>query len=68
MAFGVTFNARASAGDEDTGYLDLLLAHPAGRVRLAVPRFAGLVTGATAIAAAMVVCGFLWFDQRDLRS
>jgi hypothetical protein len=44
MAFGVTFGARAVAGDEETGYLDLLLAHPVGRTRLAVERFAGLVT------------------------
>jgi ABC-2 type transport system permease protein len=58
MAFGVTFGARAIAGDEETGYLDLLLAHPVGRVRLAVQRFAGLVTGATAIAV-LVFLGML---------
>ncbi|WP_416565517.1 ABC transporter permease subunit [Nocardia testacea] len=58
MAFGVTFGARAIAGDEETGYLDLLLAHPVGRTRLAVQRFAGLVTGATAIAA-LVFLGML---------
>lgn len=58
MAFGVTFGARAVAGDEETGYLDLLLAHPVGRVRLAVQRFAGLVTGAVAISA-LVLLGML---------
>ncbi|WP_328396007.1 ABC transporter permease subunit [Nocardia sp. NBC_00416] len=54
-AFGITFGARAVAGDEESGYLDLLLAHPVGRVRLVVQRFAGLVTG----VAAIVVLVFL---------
>lgn len=58
MAFGVTFGARAVAGDEETGYLDLLLAHPVGRTRLAVERFAGLVSGAVAIAV-LVFAGML---------
>ncbi|MGW0179148.1 ABC transporter permease subunit [Nocardia sp. NPDC003345] len=58
MAFGVTFGARAIAGDEETGYLDLLLAHPVGRTRLALERFAGLVTGAVAIAI-LVFAGML---------
>ncbi|WP_431939998.1 ABC transporter permease subunit [Nocardia grenadensis] len=55
MAFGVTFGARALAGDEETGYLDLLLAHPVGRTRLAVERFAGLVTGTVAIGVLVFV-------------
>ncbi|MEV3965525.1 ABC transporter permease subunit [Nocardia sp. NPDC050193] len=58
MAFGVTFGARAIAGDEESGYLDLLLAHPVSRTRLAVQRFACLVTGAAAIAA-LVFLGML---------
>lgn len=58
MAFGVTFGARAVAGDEESGYLDLLLAHPLRRMSLAVQRFAGLVTGAIAIAA-LVFLGML---------
>ncbi|WP_063057417.1 ABC transporter permease subunit [Nocardia sienata] len=58
MAYGVTFGARSIAGDEETGYLDLLLAHPVGRTRLAIQRFAGLVTGAAAIAA-LVFLGML---------
>ncbi|WP_227999471.1 ABC transporter permease subunit [Nocardia australiensis] len=58
MGFGVTFGARAVAGDEESGYLDLLLAHPVSRTRLALQRFAGLVTGAVAIAA-LVFLGML---------
>ncbi|MEV3964534.1 ABC transporter permease subunit [Nocardia sp. NPDC050193] len=49
-AFGITFGARLIAGDEETGYLDLLLAHPLGRISLALQRFAVLATGAAAIA------------------
>ncbi|MFI9534381.1 ABC transporter permease subunit [Nocardia fusca] len=58
MGFGVTFGARGLAGDEESGYLDLLLAHPLSRTRLAVQRFAGLVTGAVAIAG-LVFLGML---------
>lgn len=58
MAFGITFGARAVAGDEETGYLDLLLSHPVSRTRLAAQRFAGLVTGAVAIAV-LVFLGML---------
>lgn len=58
MAYGVTFGARALAGDEETGYLDQLLAHPVSRTGLAVQRFAALVTGAVAIAL-LVFLGML---------
>ncbi|WP_369412185.1 ABC transporter permease subunit [Nocardia sputi] len=36
MFFGVTFGARAIAGDEESGYLDLLLAYPVSRTGLAL--------------------------------
>ncbi|PXX59677.1 ABC-2 type transport system permease protein [Nocardia tenerifensis] len=49
MVYGVSFGARAIAGDEEAGYLDLLLAYPVSRVGLALQRFAALVTGAVAI-------------------
>ncbi|MFI9415188.1 ABC transporter permease subunit [Nocardia gamkensis] len=55
MFFGVSFGARAIAGDEESGYLDLLLAHPVSRTGLAVQRFAALVTGAMAIAVAVLL-------------
>lgn len=57
-AFAITFGARAIAGDEETGYLDLLLAHPLGRIPLALQRFAALGTGAAAIAL-LVFAGML---------
>lgn len=58
MIFGVTFGARAIAGDEEAGYLDLFLAYPISRTRFALQRFAALITGAVAIAA-LVFLGML---------
>jgi ABC-2 type transport system permease protein len=46
----VTAN-RSTAADEETGYLDLLLAHPVSRTRFVLQRFAALATGAFALAA-----------------
>jgi ABC-2 type transport system permease protein len=50
----ITVGTRAVAGDEEAGTLDLLLAHPVSRTRLALQRFA-------ALAAALVLVGaVLW--------
>ncbi|RKR87466.1 ABC-2 type transport system permease protein [Micromonospora pisi] len=43
--FAIATGTRAVAGDEEAGTLDLLLAHPVGRVRLALHRFAALLVG-----------------------
>ncbi|MFG3193402.1 ABC transporter permease subunit [Streptomyces omiyaensis] len=50
MAYGVATGSRAIAGDEESGHLDLLLAHPLTRTRFALQRFAALVAGAFGIA------------------
>lgn len=50
MFYGAATGARAIAGDEETGYLDLLLAHPISRTRLVLHRFAALTVGALTIA------------------
>jgi ABC-2 type transport system permease protein len=50
----IAWGTRAVAGDEEAGTLDLLLAHPVGRTRVALQRFA-------ALGAALVVVGaVLW--------
>jgi ABC-2 type transport system permease protein len=50
----IAWGTRAVAGDEEAGTLDLLLAHPVGRTRLALQRFA-------ALGAALAVVGVvLW--------
>jgi ABC-2 type transport system permease protein len=48
--FAIAYGTRAVAGDEEAGTLDLLLAHPVSRTRLALQRFA-------ALAAALVLVG-----------
>jgi ABC-2 type transport system permease protein len=50
----IAYGTRAVAGDEEAGTLDLVLAHPVSRTRVALQRFA-------ALAAALVVVGaVLW--------
>lgn len=51
--FMISWGARAIAGDEDAGTLDLILAHPVSRTRLALERFAGLAAGMLAVAAVL---------------
>ncbi|WP_329560533.1 ABC transporter permease [Kitasatospora sp. NBC_01266] len=48
--FAVSAGARAIAGDEEAGTLDLVLAHPVGRLRLAVSRW-------LAVLAAVLLAG-----------
>lgn len=52
--YGAATGARMISGDEDSGYLDLLLAHPIGRTRLLLHRFAALAAGAILIAAVVL--------------
>jgi ABC-2 type transport system permease protein len=50
----IAAGTRAVAGDEDAGTLDLVLAHPVGRTRLALQRFAALALG---VAVVVLVLG-----------
>lgn len=43
LVYSVTAGARIIAGDEQAGTLELILAHPVSRTRVAVQRFAALV-------------------------
>ena len=51
--FMVAAGTRAIAGDEDAGTLDLTLAHPVGRLRLALQRFAAITLGLVAVIAVL---------------
>jgi ABC-2 type transport system permease protein len=51
--FMINAGTRAVAGDEEAGTLDLLLAHPVSRTRLAVQRFAAMLVGVLLIGAAL---------------
>jgi ABC-2 type transport system permease protein len=53
MFYGAVTGARAVAGDEESGRLDLILAHPVSRTRLVLQRFAALSAGACIIAFAI---------------
>jgi ABC-2 type transport system permease protein len=45
----IAAGTRAIAGDEDAGTLDLVLAHPVGRTRLALERFAAVALGVAVV-------------------
>ncbi|MFC4375053.1 ABC transporter permease subunit [Nocardia halotolerans] len=49
MFFGAAVGARVSAADEESGTLDLLMAHPLTRTSLLLQRFAALVAAAAGI-------------------
>lgn len=53
--FAIGAGTRAVAGDEEAGTLDLVLAHPVGRARLALQRFAGIVVGLAVVTAALLL-------------
>jgi ABC-2 type transport system permease protein len=53
--YGAATGARMTSADEESGYLDLLLAHPIGRARLLLHRFAALAVGAVVLSAAVLV-------------
>ena len=50
IVFAVVAGARTIAGDEEAGTLDLILAHPVGRERLSLQRFAALGAGLVLIS------------------
>jgi ABC-2 type transport system permease protein len=52
--YGAATGARMISADEESGYLDLLLAHPISRTRLLLHRLAALAVGALAIAAVVL--------------
>ncbi|MEV4708654.1 ABC transporter permease subunit [Actinoplanes sp. NPDC049316] len=58
MFYGAATGARATAADEETGRLDLLLAYPIGRTAFLLQRFAALTAGAFGLAA-LVCAGML---------
>ncbi|HEY3607317.1 MAG TPA: ABC transporter permease subunit, partial [Pseudonocardiaceae bacterium] len=53
--FAITAGTQAIAGDEQAGTLDLVLAHPIGRIRLALARFGAVVAAIVAAGALLLV-------------
>jgi beta-exotoxin I transport system permease protein len=67
LVFSAALGARAIAGDEEAGTLELELAYPVSRISLLLQRFAALaaamaVIGATVLAALLVVSGPVGLD------
>ncbi|GAA4070034.1 ABC transporter permease subunit [Actinomadura miaoliensis] len=52
--YGAATGARMISADEESGYLELLLAHPIARTRLLLHRFTALAAGALLIAAVVL--------------
>jgi ABC-2 type transport system permease protein len=65
MAAAAT-GARAIAGDEEAGTLDLLLAHPVSRTRLVLERFAALATSVALLGLVVWAGAMLAADVADL--
>jgi ABC-2 type transport system permease protein len=51
--FAIAYGTRAVAGDEEAGTLELLLAHPVSRTRLALQRFAALFAALALVGVAL---------------
>ncbi|MFF7656584.1 ABC transporter permease subunit [Streptomyces sp. NPDC007983] len=68
MIYGTATGARATAGDEESGQLDLLLAHPVTRTRLVLQRFGALITGAVTISVLVWLALLAIRDSAELTS
>jgi ABC-2 type transport system permease protein len=66
--YGAATGARMISADEESGHLDLLLAHPIGRTRLLLHRFAALAAGAALIAAVVLAAVLAVRTSADLHS
>lgn len=51
--FMIAAGARSVAGDEEAGTIDLVLAHPVSRTRLALQRLGGALTGLAVVAVVL---------------
>ncbi|MBO8191979.1 ABC transporter permease subunit [Streptomyces oryzae] len=66
--YGTATGSRTTASEEESGQLDLLLAHPLPRSRLLLQRFGALVTGAVAVSALVWVAMLAVRGSADLTS
>ena len=55
IIFGASLGIRAVAGDEETGRLDVLLAHPVSRARIAAERFGSLALAMLLVSLVLFV-------------
>jgi len=65
---GAATGSRAVAGEEESGQLDLVLAHPLTRTRLVLQRFGALVTGSVTISLLVWLALLAVRDSAELTS
>jgi ABC-2 type transport system permease protein len=68
IIFGAWLGIRAVAGDEESGRLDLLLAHPVSRARVAVERFGALIVAMLLAALVLLLALVVVSGPADLGS
>lgn len=66
IAFAVIFGAKAIAGEEESGIVDLLLAHPVSRAGLALQRSGALAVGLAVLGLAVFVALLVASGPADL--
>jgi ABC-2 type transport system permease protein len=66
--FAISVAVKAIAADEEAGTLDLTLAHPVGRLSVALQRYAALVGGLVAACALVLVVLLALRDAADFAS
>ncbi len=66
IIFTTGTGARAIAGEEESGRLDLLLAYPVSRVRVVLQRFAALVVATLLVGGAMLLVLFALAGPAEL--
>ncbi len=62
MVYAIGAGARAIAGDEESGTLELIAAHPLSRARLALQRFSAI------LVSLLIITAGLWLVMLVLRS
>jgi ABC-2 type transport system permease protein len=66
--YGAATGARLIAADEESGYLDLILAHPVKRLRFLLQRFAALTAGAAIIGSVALLALLAVRSSADLEN
>jgi len=67
ILFTVGMGARAIAGDEETGTLDLLLAYPVSRTQVVMQRFAALTVATAIVGGAVLLVLFALTGPAELQ-
>ncbi|NUT32602.1 MAG: ABC transporter permease subunit [Hamadaea sp.] len=64
--FAIAYGVKAIAGDEEAGTLDLTLAHPVGRLALALQRFGAIAVGLAVVGGGVLLAMLALRGPADL--